>query len=278
MIRNLILLLVFLITAVSSPAQNPQRKLRIEFEGNKIFSSDALYKKLNFCVAKNLDSEDKYDARLFGYCLQKDVRSFLQSQGYLSAAIGEPKVQGNEQNLTVTVSIEEGTLYRLGNVSIQGAKVFTSDQLLEKLNLKPGDIAGGQELQEWLFERVRNLYGDKGYIQSNAEFELKFKPIAEKQNEGIADIKVDLDEGERFTIAKIEFAGNTQTSNRILRRTLLINEGETFNQQCLVESIEKLNGLGLFEEIDKDGDVELRTDEKSSQLKINIRVKERKPF
>ncbi|CAN5694287.1 hypothetical protein BH24ACI2_BH24ACI2_09970 [soil metagenome] len=276
MMKNLILLFVLVGIAVSNHAQTPQQKIRVEFEGNKIFSSDTFLKKLNSCVAKHSDSEDKYDARLFNYCLQKDVRGFLQSQGYLNAKIDEPKVQANGQTLTVTV--KEGMLYHLGNVNIQGAKVFTSEQLLEKLNLKTGDIADGQELFQWLFERVKKLYEDKGYVQSDFELEPTFKPDAEKATEGIADLEIVVDEGLRFTIGKIEFIGNGQTSDRVLRSALLIKEDEIFNQQRLVESIEKLNGLGLFEQIDKDKDVELRTDNESPLLKINIRVKERKPF
>ncbi|MDQ3321597.1 MAG: hypothetical protein M3525_03940 [Acidobacteriota bacterium] len=278
MIRNFILLFLVLGVAVSTQAQTPQSKLRVEFEGNKIFSSDTLLKKLNFCLTKYSDSEDKYDARRFNYCLQKDMRSFLQSQGYLSAKIDEPKVQENDQSLKVSVLIEEGTLYRLGNINIQGAKVFTSEQLLEKLNLKTGDIADGQELQEWLYERVRNLYADKGYIQNNAEFEPTFKPDAEKASEGIADLEIVVDEGLRFTIGRIEFIGNGQTSERVLRSALLIKKDETFNQQRLIESVKKLNGLGLFKWIDKDKDVELRTDNESPLLKINIRVTEKKSF
>lgn len=278
MIKNLILFLVLLGTAISSYSQTPQRKFRVEFEGNKIFSSDTLLKKLNLCVAKHSDSEGKYDARLFNYCLQKDVRGFLQSQGYLSAKADEPKIQGNQQSLTVTFPIEEGTLYRLGNVNITGAKVFTSEQLREKLNLKTGDIADGQELRQWLFERVKKLYEDNGYIQSDFDLEPKFKSIADNETEGIADLEVVADEGQRFIIGRIEFIRNGQTSDQILRSALLIKENEPFNQQRLVESIEKLNGLGLFEWIDKDRDVELRTDEESSLLKIHIRVEERKPF
>jgi len=278
MIRNLILLLALLGVDVSSHAQTPQHKFRVEFKGNKIFSSDTLLKKLNFCVAKYSDLEDKYDARLFNYCLQKDVRGFLQSQGYLNAKASEPKVQGNEPSLKVTFSIEEGMLYRLGRVNITGAKVFTSEQLLEKLNPKKGDIADGQELQKWLFERVKKLYEDNGYIQSNFELDPIFKPDAENGKDGIADLEIVVDEGQRFIIGRIEFVGNGKTSDQILRGVLLIKEDEPFNQQFLVESVEKLNGLGLFEWVDKDRDVELRTDEESSLLKIHIRVKERKPF
>ncbi len=275
--KNFILLLLVLGAAVSIQAQTPQPKLRVEFEGNKIFSSDILLKKLDFCVAKSSE-EDEYDARLFNYCLQKDVRGFLQSQGYLNAKINELKNRTKEQDSIVTVSIEEGLRYRLGSINIQGAKIFTSDQLLEKLNVKTGDIADSQELFQWLYERVKKLYEDNGYVQSSFELEPTFKPDAEKVTEGIADLEVMVDEGLRFTVSRIEFVGNGQTSDRVLRSALLIKKDEIFNQQRLIESIEKLNGLGLFERIDKDRDVELRTDNESLLLKINILLKERKPF
>ncbi len=275
--KNFILLLLVLGVAVSIQAQTPQPKLHIEFEGNKIFSSDILLKKLNFCVAK-FTSEDEYAARHFNYCLQKDVRGFLQSRGYLNAKINELKDRTNEQDSKITVSIEEGLRYRLGSINIQGAKVFTSEQLLEKLNLKTGDIADSQELFQWLYERVKKLYEDNGYVQNSFELEPTLKPDKEKATEGIADLEVVVDEGLRFTIGKIEFVGNGKTSDRVLRSELLIKEDEIFNQQRLVESIEKLNGLGLFERIDKDRDVELRTDTERTLLKINILLKERQSF
>lgn len=276
--RNLILLFLVLGIAISIQGQTPQSKLRVEFEGNKIFSSDALLKKLDYCVAKHSDSEDGYDARLFDYCLRKDVQEFMRSQGYLNAKISKLKEQDNVRSLNLTVRVEEGLRYRLGSINIQGAKVFTSEQLLEKLNLKTGDIADGQELVQWLFERVKNLYAENGYVQSDFELEPTFKSAAEKAGEGIADLEVIVDEGLRFTINRIEFVGNGQTSDQVLRSALLIKEKETFNQQRLVESVEKLNGLGLFEQIDKDKDVELRTDNESPLLKVTILLKERKPF
>ena len=70
-------------------------------------------------------------------------------------------------------------IYHLGNINIQGAKIFTSEQLFNELNLKTGDIANGQELQKWLLERVKKLYEDKGYIQSF----LKYNPYTNLSQE-----------------------------------------------------------------------------------------------
>ena len=275
MFRNFILSFLVLGVAVSIEAQSSQMKLRVEFEGNKIFSSDALLKKLNSCVAKHPDSESRYDARLFDYCLWKDVKEFILSQGYLNAKIGKSREQNGERSLNLSVPIEEGLRYRLGSISIQGAKVFTSEQLLQKLNLKTGDIADGQELYQWLDERVKKLYEDKGYNQSDFEVEPTFKPNPEKADEGTADLKIIVNEGSRFTIGRIKFVGNGQTSDRVLRSVLLIREDEIFSQQRFTESIEKLNGLGLFELIDEDGDVELKIDSEIPLINITIRVKKK---
>lgn len=278
MIRNFVLLFLVLGVVVSIEAQTPQAKLRVEFEGNKIFSSDVLLKKLDSCIAKHTDSENKYDSRMFDFCLRNDVQDLLRSQGYLSAKIGRTKEQNDNRSLNLTVSIEEGLRYRLGNVYIQGAKVFTSEQLLEKLNLKTGDIADGRELFEWLFERVKKLYEDKGYVQSDFELEPTFKPGDEIATEGTVNLKIVVNEGSRLTIGRIEFIGNGQMSDRVLQTTLLIKENETFNQQRLTESIKKLNGLGIFERIDKDKDVELISDKEIPLLKIKIRIKEKQFF
>lgn len=276
MMRNFILLFLLFGIGFSIQAQTLQPNLRVEFEGNKIFSSDTLLKKLNVCVARHSNSEEEYDVRLFNYCLLKDVLGFLQSQGYLKAKFGEPKVQKNEQSLKVVFPIEEGLPYRLGNINIQGAKAFTSEQMFEKLNLKTGDIADYQTLSQWLYESMKKLYEDKGYAQIEFDLEPILKPATE--NEGVADFEITVDEGLIFTIKTIKFVGNRKTSDQILRSTLLIKEDELFNQQHLVESVEKLNALGLFEKIDKDRDVEIRTDVESPLLQINILIREKELF
>lgn len=277
MIRNLILSLAFFSSVVTIGAQTPQQKFQVEFVGGKVFSSDVLLKKLNLCVAKYPESQDEYDSNLYQYCLQKDVLDFLRSEGYLSAKISEPKIQKTEQNLKVTFPVEEGMPYRLGTVNIQGAKVFTSEQLLEKLKLKTGDIADGRELREWLFERVNRLYGNEGYIESSFDLEPRFRLAGKSQNQGIADLEVAVNEGRCFSIDRIEFTGNKQTSDQVLRSQLLIKEDEPFSQRRYEQSIEKLNESGLFERIDKDRDVQILSDAETPLLKINIRVKEKTP-
>lgn len=74
------------------------------------------------------------------------------------------------------------------------------------------------------------------------------------------DITITIDEGKQFRLRRLEFTGNTFTRDRVLRREFLINEGDIYNQQSLEVSVLRLNQTGYFDPLDKDQDVEIRTD------------------
>src|SRR6266545_2726866 len=138
---KLMLLCFFSLQASSTLCQNS--KADIVFEGNKVFSSQQLIDETNKCLAKYSKSGDQGDPEVFDYCL-RTVKHFLIDQGYLRAAVGEPKKQETEHGLKITVPIEEGPLYRLGEIKIKGAKLFSPEHLLETLNMNTGDVASGE--------------------------------------------------------------------------------------------------------------------------------------
>src|SRR6185295_10119768 len=61
----------------------------------------------------------------------------------------------------------------------------------------------------------------------------------------------------------------------VLRREVLINEGDIYNQNAWDYSIIKLNQLGYFDPIDKDKDADFRTDADLATVSINLKVSER---
>jgi outer membrane protein assembly factor BamA len=89
------------------------------------------------------------------------------------------------------------------------------------------------------------------------------------------DINLDIDEGRRFNIRRIEFFGD-RGPDQVLRGTMLIKEDEIFRRKNLVESIKKLNDMGLYDLIDHDQDVELLTDTESPTLDIRIRLSKKR--
>lgn len=266
-----LLCLVCVLTVSTVKGQeSKQREVTIDFEGNKVFSNQQLLDVANKCLAKYFQSQDGPDPQVLTRC----VNSFLTCQGYLRAVIGKPEAQEQGNSVKVTVPIEEGMRYRLGEITIEGSKLFSPEQLLEMLSLKTGDVAGGAILV-WLGQKVKRAYADRGHIQYTFNVEPHFRPISAGESEGIVDFKVDISEGQRFIVRRIEFVGNEHTSDQALRRALLIKEGAPFSQSLYDESIRNLNRLGLFEEIDGDKDMTGKAVGRSAQFDLIISVKER---
>jgi outer membrane protein assembly factor BamA len=244
-------------------------KTILDFEGNKVFSKQELLEVANKCLAGFSKSEDENET--LDYCLHR-VRQFLSARGYLQAQLGKPR---QEQNGSMTiVSVNEGALYRLGEVEIKGTRTLSPTQIREMFELKTGDIADSQRIAVWLFERVKKAYGNLGYIQYTAEVQPKFHR-KDGAREGVADFEVTIDEGLAFTIGSIQFVGNENVSKDVLLREMTVRNGEVFSQELLDASLIRINQSGQFETIDADKDVYYEVDKKAPRLNLTIHLKKR---
>ena len=243
----------------------------INFEGSRIFSSQDLAARMREYLNRYESSKNGYDAEIFDYCMHT-LANFVRSQGYLKAKFGEPKKAVKEGGLVITVHVDEGILYRVGEINIAGARAISPQQVRTMLSLQPGDTADGATLSKWLFEDLKETYGELGYIQYTAEVTPEFESTSE--GAGVVNLKVDIDEGSLFKIRKIKFTGASLSQDE-LRGLLLINEGAIFNQRLFEDSIKKLNENGLFEFIDKDRDVDFRSDAEGGLLDLAIKLTRR---
>ncbi|HEY0658432.1 MAG TPA: outer membrane protein assembly factor BamA, partial [Pyrinomonadaceae bacterium] len=279
---------------------NRSRIVDIEFEGNEVFSDGELRNSLQLVKETGLISRfkgtDILDLRKLQYDLQKNVRSYMFSKGYFQARIGEPEVVGlgyrrtgipllgqlplpiissKDDTLKIIVPVTEGKVFRVGELKVEGNSIFSEQQILAGLGLQKGEIANGKRLQDAVNEDLKKAYGSQGFVLYNAEFEPVFKDNPANPKEGIVDLTITIEEGKQFRLRRLEFTGNTFTRDRVLRREFLINEGDIYNQQGLEVSVVRLNQTQYFDPIDKDQDIEIRTDEEQGDVDLVVKVKEK---
>ena len=84
-----------------------------------------------------------------------------------------------------------------------------------------------------MFENLKKYYGAQGFIEYTAEPTPTFKDNPQNPNEGIVDFIITIEEGKQFTLRRLEFIGNTFTRDNVLRREVLLNEGDIYNQTLL---------------------------------------------
>lgn len=280
---------------------NRSRIIEIDFEGNEKFKDSELSGALTLVKETGLiarfKGQDILDLRKLEYDLQKNVRAYMWSKGYFQARLGEPVVEGlgvkrtdfiplitlplplissKDDTLKIVIPVTEGRIFRVGELSVEGNSIFSEQQILGYLGLQKGEIADGKRLQEGVYENLKNVYGQQGFVNYTAEFEPEFKDNPTNPNEGIVDIKIVVDEGKQFTLRRLEFTGNTFTRDRVMRREFLLNEGDIYNSRYLEISIARLNQTQYFDPIDPKGeDVEIKTDEEQGDVDLLVKIKEK---
>ena len=272
------------------------RVVEIQFEGNTVVSDKSLRNSMKFVKEAGLITRFKGQDILHREKLEADLRNvdyYMRSKGYLQARHGEPRVESVgrrrtgfpilplpfltsvDEGLRVTVPVVEGKPYRIGEMKIEGNSIYSEEQIRSVIGLNKGDMANAEKISKGLFENLKKIYGSQGFIEYTAEPVPTFKDNPQNPNEGIVDFTITIEEGKQFTLRRLEFSGNTFTRDSVLRREVLINEGDIYNQGYWEYSIIKLNQSGYFEPIDKDKDADFRTNEEEAQVDINLKVTER---
>jgi len=92
--------------------------------------------------------------------------------------------------------------------------------------------------------KVKEAYGNQGYINFRAE-----KQLVERVEDGVkrVDVTLKLDEGEQYTVRRISFEGNTKTKDKVIRRSMILKEGDVFKLDQYKDSFTGISQLGYYD-------------------------------
>src|SRR5438093_381406 len=168
----------------------------------------------------------------------------------------------------ITIKIEENDQYRVGDVKVTDAKQYNETVIKAVLGLVPGEVFNEERLRK-SFENLKKLYGARGYINFTAV------PVQDfDEAKKLVNLNINVDEDRQFYVNRIAFSGNTTTRDKVIRREVMVEEGQVFNSALWDMSLQRLNQLGYFEEI-KTEDAEVKPNPTQPQVDINLKVKER---
>jgi outer membrane protein insertion porin family len=141
----------------------------------------------------------------------------------------------------ITVEIDEGPEYKVGDISVAGSTVFTESVLKSLIPLQPAAVFNADALQSGL-DAIESLYGQRGYFYAATNRGIERR----EGDDHIADVVVNVNEGDQYTLGKVEFVGNTSTRDRVLRRELPLSEGDTFDSRLWQIGLTRVNQLGYW--------------------------------
>ena len=212
------------------------------------------------------------------------VRFAYRDKGYANAAVETPRTQIRDQGglnwftfrpnrgkrIDILMPIEEGERYRLGSITFTGNTHLTNTKALRaQFAIKDGDWFNATLIGKGL-DNLKKAYGQNGYINFGAIP----KQVFDDQKHTVS-FQIDIDEGKQFTVSRIEFQGNTTTRDRVIRRELLLDEGQVYNSQLWEYSLLRLNQLEYFEALKVDQDSEAHQNTEAGTVDLLLKVKEK---
>lgn len=263
----------------------------IQFTGNQHLSSLYLRRSMKelrpIGVPYSLFLENIFPRTFDASKLEIDterVRYAYRDKGYANAAVEEPKTQIRDEGglnwftfrpkhgkrIDILMPIEEGERYRLGGITFSGNKAVRNVKALRgTFAVKDGDWFNQTLIGKGL-ENLKKAYGELGYIN----FVGVPTPKYDEANHTVS-FNIDIDEGKPFYVSRIEFQGNTITRDRVIRRELMLEEGQVYNSQLWEYSLLRLNQLEYFETLKVDQDSEAHQNAEAGTVDLLLKVKEK---
>ncbi len=180
---------------------------------------------------------------------EKDKASVLtkfQSIGLRDAHIVKDSVYLIDENhLGIKIQLEEGSVYRFGDIEWVGNTKFSSGFLDTILGIKNGDIYNksiidGRMSMSQDGRDISSLYMDRGYLF------FQVIPIETGVKNHKISYQMRIIEGKEARVRKIIIKGNTKTNDHVIRREIRTKPGDLFNRNDIIRTQRELSQLGYF--------------------------------
>jgi outer membrane protein insertion porin family len=173
------------------------------------------------------------------------LRDFYREEGFLDVEIPADKVTyeyPTDSKLVLTVQVDEGRQYRIGQVTFTGNKLYPTPLLTLIISQHSGMVFRPSKLDEDV-STMEDFYGKDGYLDA------RVRPIR-KPNiaTGNIDIEYEVTESDQYYVESIQIEGNTKTKSIVIIRELTLGPGEVFDMVSMKRSKMRLDNTRFFED------------------------------
>ncbi|MCD8520398.1 MAG: outer membrane protein assembly factor BamA [Alphaproteobacteria bacterium] len=229
--------------------EGPVTKVKsIRFVGNKRYDDDRLRSEISTkesAFYRFITADDRYDPDRLAYD-QELLRKFYLSQGYadfeLISAVAE--LSEDKDHFYVTFTINEGERYDFGNIGIDSQiRNFDPAPLNEVISIQTGEHYNADEVQSTV-DKLTDKLGDLQYAFVDVRPEIK-----RNRESKTVDVTFSIGETPRVFVERINVNGNQRTLDKVIRREILLSEGDPFNKSRLARSEQRIKNLDYFENV-----------------------------
>jgi outer membrane protein insertion porin family len=221
---------------------------QIDFVGNRAFGKRqlaAVIKTSATSMLSFLTGGDEYDPDRIA-ADREQLRTYYRSKGYADASVTSAKAEYDPalHGFTLTFSIDEGPLYRFGDMTIvANVPGLDGEKLRRLLVARSGALFDGGALDRT----------DDVLAIELAKLGFPFAQVAPRTTRDAVAKRIDvaftIDQGARTYVERIDIHGNTRTRGYVIRREFDIAEGDAYNKTLIDRAERRLKNLNYFKTV-----------------------------
>lgn len=175
------------------------------------------------------------------------LKRYYKNKGYYEVDISSSNVEYSKgEGFVLTFSVNAGKRYRFKKISVNVAKALDKSAFISlqtEFNKTIGKYYSEKRLTA-ILEKI-----DKLSQQKELQF-INHRLDETLEVDGVAVI-IDIFEGRKFTVERINIKGNNVTNDAVIRSEMLIDEGDPYSALLLNKSINNLKAKGIFGKVEK---------------------------
>ena len=198
--------------------------------------------------------------------METHIPQYYGSHGFIDFRILRDTllVDNTTGKAAVQIDVDEGRPYRVGTVTAEGNRFFTTDMVM---TLNPFNSHGRTGLTclvrscsdttssyfnqvQWddATQKLRTQYSNEGYIYADIRSDVERVEPPDSNMPGIVNLRWQIDESRPAIINRIEITGNDVTHERVIREAIVILPGDVFRQDAIIHSYQNISNLGFFQQ------------------------------
>ena len=242
---------------------------RISFKNNHAISTKQLKK---IIITKEvwpmsiMDHSGSYQSEM----VEADkamLEDAYKCHGFVHAAVTHVDVAFDEKtsNYDITYTINEGDMYFIKDVTIEGNDILSTETLKAAIPVQPGQRYSVDKLRASI-ERLRLLWGEFGYIFADIE-----PTINVDEETKTVSVSFSFDLKDKVFLNRVSIKGNKKARDKIIRRQIVLEEGDLITNKKMDQSKDRVKMMGYFQDPDGVNWKITRIDEEHADLDLMLK-------
>ena len=243
---------------------------KINFQGDKVFSDSKLRNIIRSEEGRfwKFLTSNKYLDELKIKQDEKRLKKYYQSKGYYNVNIKSSYAKNiNNEFFEINFNIDPGDKFFFNNISIEINDNFNKENFIE-INKDLKKLTGekySSKIINKITDEIDQILLSKEFLFLNTKYDLSII------DENKINLKFKFEDLERFYVEQINIFGNFITEEKVIRNSLIVDEGDAFNKVLLDKSINSIKSRGIFRSVES----KTKTSKTDNQKKvIDILVEE----